>query len=84
MTPLTVDLFVDLNTMDDTGLPWSFVDQAPDQSKIQVGAYVVVGTGRPRAVAQVVDIRDDGVVHLLPLSGPPSEHFDLLDDRSCL
>ena len=72
MTPLTVDLFVDLNTIDDTGLPWSFLDQAADPSKIQVGAYIVVGTGRPRAIAQVADIRSDGVVHVLPLPGPPS------------
>ena len=82
--PLTVDLFVDLNTMDETGLPWSFVDQAPDPSKIRVGAYIVIGTGRPRAVAQVVDVRPDGVVHLLPLPGPPSDHLDLLDARPSL
>ena len=71
MTALTVDLFVDLNTIDDTGLPWSFLDQAADSSKIQVGAYIVVGTGRPRAIARVVDIRSDGVVHVLPLPGRP-------------
>ena len=24
----TLDLFVDLNSLDETGLPWSFVDEA--------------------------------------------------------
>ena len=82
MTTLQVDRFVDLNTMDETGLPWSFVDQAADPSKIQVGAYIVVGTGRPRAVAQVVDVRADGVVHVLALPGPPSDHLHLLGGRA--
>jgi len=37
-TPIIVDLFVDLNTIDDTGLPWSFIDQALDPAKIRVAA----------------------------------------------
>jgi hypothetical protein len=78
MTTLPLDLFVDLNTMDETGLPWSYVDQASDQSKIRVGAFIVVGGGRVRAVARVVDIVDDGVVHVLPMPGHPSDHLHLL------
>lgn len=32
-----VDLIVDLNTMDDTGLPWAFLDEAPDPACIRPG-----------------------------------------------
>jgi len=28
VTTTEVDLIVDLNTMDDTGLPWAFLDKA--------------------------------------------------------
>jgi hypothetical protein len=78
MTTLPLDLFVDLNTMDETGLPWSYVDQATDQSKIRVGTFIVVGGGLVRGVARVVDIAGDGVVHVLPMPGPPSDHLHLL------
>lgn len=69
-----LDLFVDLNTMDETGLPWTYLDQATDPAKITVGAYIVVGAGKVRAVARVVDVGTDGVVRVLPLPGPPSDH----------
>lgn len=82
MTTMPLDLFVDLNTMDETGLPWTFIDQASDPATITVGAYVVVGAGTVRAVARIVDIGDDGVVHILPLPGPPSDHAHLLAGRA--
>ena len=44
MTP-DVDLVIDLNTMDDTGLPWAFLDAAPDPSRIVPGAYILGGSG---------------------------------------
>ena len=77
----TLDLFVDLNSLDETGLPWSFVDEASDRSRIVAGAFVVVGGGSVRAVAQVVDITEDGIVRVRPLSGPVSEHSHLLQPR---
>jgi hypothetical protein len=77
----THDLFVDLNSLDETGLPWSFIDQANDPARIAVGAFVVVGAGSVRAVAQVVDITKGGIVHVHPLSGPVSEHSHLLQPR---
>ncbi len=55
MSTLARDLFVDLNSMDETGLPWSFLDEATDPELIVPGAYVVVGAGSVRAVAQVVE-----------------------------
>ena len=39
------DLELDLNSEDDTGLPWGFVDEADDPSRIREGAWIVVGSG---------------------------------------
>ncbi len=80
MTP-DVDLVIDLNTMDDTGLPWAFLDAAPDPSRIVPGAYILVGSGSVRAVASVVDI-DEGIVHVRPLRGPAEEHAHLLGAKA--
>ena len=77
MTQHVVDLPVDLNSEDDTGLPWAFLDEARDQSVIVEGAWIVVGSGQARAVAQVADI-DNDIVHVRPLPGPVSRHEHLL------
>jgi hypothetical protein len=77
MTP-GIDIDVDWNTQDDTGIAWSFVDEARDPSRITPGAYVVAGRGTAVAVAEVVDVGDDAVVHLRPLPGPVSAHAHLL------
>ncbi len=78
---IEIDLFVDLNTEDDTGLPWTFLDEARDPAVVVAGRYFVVGAGDVAAVAQVVDIGDDGVVHVRPLPGPVSANAHLLGDR---
>ncbi|MHB8670767.1 MAG: hypothetical protein ACYDAD_09450 [Acidimicrobiales bacterium] len=75
---MTIDIEIDWNEEDDTGLPWTFVDRAAAPSKIVPGAYVVAGRGTALAVAEVVDVDDDGVVHLRPLPGPVSAHTHLL------
>lgn len=72
-----LDIVVDLNTMDETGLPWAFVDDSVRSERVQPGAYVVVGSGEVRAVAQVVDIVE-GIVHVRPLRGPVASHAHLL------
>jgi hypothetical protein len=72
-----VDLRVDLNTEDDTGLPWAPISDARDPSLIKEGAWIIVGSGSARAVAQVADI-DDGIVHVRPLPGPVRRHAHLL------
>lgn len=76
-----IDLFVDLNTEDETGLPWSLLTEAPDRERIVPGAHIVVGSGRVRAVAVVVDVTSDEVVHVRPLPGPVSAHQHLLVSR---
>jgi hypothetical protein len=74
-----IDLVVDLNTMDDTGLPWAFLDEAPDPALIRPGRHIVVGSGAARAVALVVDITD-GIVHVRPVRGPVAANAHLLAD----
>jgi len=72
-----LDLLVDLNTMDDSGLPWAFLDRAVHPARIQPGAYVVVGSGSVRAIAMVVDVTD-GIVHVDPVRGSLAANAHLL------
>ena len=65
---MKIDLFVDLNTEDETGLPWSYVDQAVDPSVVVPGRLIVVGSGSAVTVAQVVDVGIDGLVHVRPIT----------------
>lgn len=76
----TVDLVVDLNSEDDSGLPWAFIDEARDPALIRQGAWIVVGEGSARAVAQVIEI-DGEIVRVRPLPGPVASHRNLLDNR---
>jgi hypothetical protein len=78
---VTVDLPLDLNTQDETGLPWTFLDEAPDPSRIVQGAWIVVGGPQAQAVAQVVSIESlpqGDLVHVRPLPGPVSDYTHLL------
>lgn len=72
-----IDLVVDLNTMDDTGLPWAFLDDAPNRERVVPGAYVIAGSGEAKAVALVVDVTD-GLVHVQPLRGSIANNRRLL------
>lgn len=80
-TAVDVDLRVDLQTMDETGLPWTYLDQAPDQSRIVPGAHIVAGSGSAVAVAVVVDVTDEGIVHVHPLAGSVASNAHLLEYR---
>lgn len=75
---VAIDMDIDWNTMDDTGLPWTFVGEAADPSKIVPGAYVVAGRGTAIAVAEVVDVAEDGVVYLRDVGGGLEENLHLL------
>ena len=48
---IEVDLELDLNSEDDTGLPWGFVDEASNPTRIREGSWIAVGSGTARAVA---------------------------------
>jgi hypothetical protein len=76
----SLDLVVDLNSEDESGLAWTFLDEARDPTLIRKGAWLVVGEGTVRAVAQVVEI-DDDIVRVRPLPGPVDEHRHLLSHR---
>jgi len=75
-----LDLLVDLNTIDETGLPWAFLKRAAAPDRIVPGTHIIVGAGKVRAVATVVDVVD-GIVHVRPLFGPVAQHRNLLGDR---
>jgi len=77
---IELDLELDLNSMDGTGLPWAFTEDARDPSLLVEGNWIVVGEGTVRAVAQVVDC-DGRVVHVRPLRGSVERHRDLLAGR---
>jgi hypothetical protein len=63
---MKIDLFVDLNTEDETGFPWTYLDQAPDPSLVAPGRLIVVGSGSAVAIAEVIDVATDGLVHVRP------------------
>ena len=72
-----IDLVVDLNTMDETGFPWAFLDAAPHPDRVVPGAYIVVGSGAARAVGRVLDVTG-GIVHVQPLRGSVTSNAGLL------
>jgi hypothetical protein len=76
----TLDLRVDLNTEDDTSLPWAFLRDARDPSLVEEGAWLIVGSGTVRAVAQVAQVEGE-LVWVRPLPGPVSQYRRLLGDR---
>jgi hypothetical protein len=75
-----LDLVLDLNSEDESGLPWALLDEAPHPEVVRDGAWLVVGQGNVRAVAQVVEI-DGNIVRVRPLPGPVSKHRPLLGGR---
>ena len=78
--PDDVGLRVDLNTEDDSGLPWAFRRDARDPALLREGAWLIVGSGGNRAVAQVAQIEGD-LVWVRPLPGPVRQYRHLLADR---
>ncbi len=67
---MKIDLFVDLNTEDETGFPWTYLDQAADPSVVVPGRLIIVGAGSAIAIAEVINVAADGLVHVRPLPGP--------------
>lgn len=81
-TTTAIELPIDFNTMDETGLPWTFLDQAVDPARVVPGAHLVAGSGTVRAVVVVVDVTDDGIVHVCDVPGSVEDNAHLLGDRS--
>jgi len=81
-TTAAIDLPIDLQTMDETGLPWTFLDEAADPSRIVPGAHVVAGSGSVRAVVVVVDVTEEGIVHVCDVPGSVEDNAHLLEYRN--
>lgn len=78
-TTTRIDLPIDFNTMYETGLPWTFLDEAADPSQIVPGAHVTAGSGEVRAVAVVVDVTPEGIVRVCDVPGSVASNTRLLD-----
>ena len=76
-----VDITADLNSEDETGFVWTFLDEATDQSVIRPGEVVVAGSPLTAAVCEVVDLVDKPtgtIVHLRVLPGTIEQYRRLL------
>jgi hypothetical protein len=76
---MTWDLWIDYQARREDGLTPTLARFAQPGVSLEVGAYVVVGADDAElAVAEVVEVRPDGVVLLRVLPGPASDHLELL------
>jgi hypothetical protein len=76
-----IDIAADLNSEDETGLVWTFLDEANDPSIIKPGEVVVAGSPLTPAVCEVVDLvhKPAGtIVHLRVLPGTIDQYRRLL------
>ena len=67
-----VDIHADLQSEDETGYVWAYLDRADRPDRIVIGDVVVAGSGGGRCQAKVVDIVDGPggkIVHLDLVTG---------------
>jgi hypothetical protein len=79
---IRVDIPADLNSEDETGLVWTFLDEAADPTLIRPGEIVVAGSELTAAVCEVVDLVEKPagtIVHLRILPGAISQYRRLVD-----
>ncbi len=72
MDAMKIDIAADLNTEDETGFVWTFLDEATDPNVFRPGAVVVAGSELTPARCEVVDVVEKPVgtiVHLRILAG---------------
>lgn len=81
MSSFAVDLRVDHNTEDETGFPWTYLDERSDRDRIIPGRYVIAGAGEAVAVVQVMDVADDGPVRVRVVPGTVETNGHLLGAR---
>ena len=78
---IAIDIAADLNAEDETGLVWTFLDEAVEPDTIRPGAIVLAGSELTPAVCEVVDLFEKAVgtmVHLRVLPGSISQYRRLL------
>ena len=76
-----IDIPCDPTQIDDTGLPWAFLDEANDPDRIVEGAIVITDDAEDPVFARVASLteRPSGVkVHLEILSGDPLEYVEAM------
>ncbi len=79
----TWDLWVDFHRVDAAGLTHAHVDDATAGAHVEQGQFIVVGDdGADPGVAEVVEVRSDGVVLLRILPGHAERHRALLQPHS--
>ena len=66
-----VDIPAVLNSEDETGLVWTFLDEADDPSIIKPGEVVIAGSPLTPAVCEVVDRFDMPAGTIVHLRVPP-------------
>jgi hypothetical protein len=78
---VAVTLPADVQQIDQTGLVWSFLDQAEEPARVQPGALIVAGDPVEPFLARVVDIvagpNGRSIVHL-DVVGIPDQAIDEL------
>jgi hypothetical protein len=73
------DLWIDYQAKQPDGLTPTLARFAQPGASLEVGRHVVVGADDAElAVAEVVEIRSDGVVLVRVLPGPASDHLNLV------
>lgn len=78
---IRVDIPADLNSEDETGLVWTFLDEAANPAVIKRGDVVVAGSRLTPAVCEVVDLiqKPAGkLVHLRVLPGTIEQYRRML------
>jgi hypothetical protein len=76
---MTWDLWIDYQAKAADGLTPTLARFAQPGVVLEVGRHVVVGADDAEpAVAEVVEIRSDGVVLVRVLPGPASDHLNLV------
>jgi hypothetical protein len=79
--PIEVDIPCDPTQIDETGMPWTFLDETPHPERIVKDAIVITGDAEDPVFARVVSLtqRPTGVkVHLEILPGDPLEYVEAM------
>jgi hypothetical protein len=77
-----VDIAADLNSEDESGLVWTYLDEAREPAVIRPREIVVAGTELTSAVCEVVELVEQPtgtIVHLRVLPGTIAQYRKLVE-----
>ncbi|MDP4013144.1 MAG: hypothetical protein Q8P38_00760 [Candidatus Nanopelagicales bacterium] len=74
---LDIDLPLDLQTENESGLPYALLAHARHPERIAEGEWIIVGSPNVNAVARVIEVRN-GIVEVEPLHGPARKWLHLI------